>query len=842
MRPFSSFADEVNIVLLGDPGAGKTHLFWDASASGGQFVTARAFLNMPPGMLKGSPLFIDGLDEKRAGRGDRDTIDAIVTKLFEVAPSKVRISCRVSDWLGDSDLAALSPFFDQHGGACVLHLQKLSREDQMSVLIEQAVAASDAVPFLDEACERGLVEFLENPQNLIMLWRAVQTGTWPATRTELFERATELMLKEFNIERSRSGGGSYSAAELRPIAGAVCAARLISDVQAISLTDQEGSAEVPSYRSLQFFPAEKVQAALGRRVFEASAQPEAVDYAHRTTAEFLAAQFLSTRVREGLSFGRVKALLGVDGRPATELRGLYAWLAVHLPERADELIDGDPYGVLTYGDAASLSPSLCAGLIRALAKLGQRNPWFRSGNWQARSIGALARSDMVGEFKSILNDSGAGFGIRSVVVDALALGPPLPEMLADLEVILTREASPFAERLHALEALLRLGDAGKTAVLSLCRDRFGTSSNDLRLREQIVRTFYGDPFGPNDVITLVNASLQVIDAPTTPLLWRLADNLPVEDLPAILDGVAPLPRSSRDNRRSWDAGSFYARAIARAWPVGEFKPARVMAWLRKRAAFGGGHREVVMQDVRAALRDSPDRLHALAAAFFATVPLDEERWGALHHFREATFFELDASRLARIAVECFETAPTGSDRRSFLYEIAITLSYQMPEAAGATLFNDLFERAGSDNALITCRASATVTLLPAGYFTGRTTRAQNDEEDFDAVLQNQRQDFDRDVAEIRSGEHLGWLRHLARIYFALYDVVDRASAPRERLVKWLGEERVEAALEGLVASASRNDIPSLAEVLALAHDQQHRDWWFALVAGLNERWFNGQSS
>lgn len=324
---------------------------------------------------------------------------------------------------------------------------------------------------------------------------------------------------------------------------------LISDVQAISLRDQEGSGDIPGYRSLQFFPAEKVQAALGRRIFEASSQPEAVDYTHRTTAEFLAAQFLAARVRAGLPFGRVKALIGVDGHPATELRGLYAWLAVHLPERADELIDGDPYGVLTYGDAASLSSSLCAALIRALAKLGQRNPWFRSGNWQANSIGALARSDMVREFKTILNDPDAGFGIRSVVVDALALGTPLPEMLADLEVVLAREASPFAECLHALEALLRLGDAGKTAVLSLYRDRLGTSVNDLRLREQIVRAFYGNPFGPNDVITLVNASLQADDAPTTTLLWRLADYLPLEDLPAILDGVAPLPRSARDNRR-----------------------------------------------------------------------------------------------------------------------------------------------------------------------------------------------------------------------------------------------------------------------------------------------------
>jgi hypothetical protein len=66
----------------------------------------RAFLVTPNTRFDGV-LFIDGLDEKRAGRSDRDTVDALVAKLFAVGPHKVRISCRVADWLGDSDLAAL---------------------------------------------------------------------------------------------------------------------------------------------------------------------------------------------------------------------------------------------------------------------------------------------------------------------------------------------------------------------------------------------------------------------------------------------------------------------------------------------------------------------------------------------------------------------------------------------------------------------------------------------------------------------------------------------------------------------------------------------------------------
>src|SRR6516165_1829303 len=106
-RPISEYDNAANIVLLGDPGAGKTHTFRECAARcGGRYVTARAFLVTPATKFDGI-LFIDALDEKRAGRSDRDTVDALVEKLFAVSPRGVRISCRVADWLGESDLAAL---------------------------------------------------------------------------------------------------------------------------------------------------------------------------------------------------------------------------------------------------------------------------------------------------------------------------------------------------------------------------------------------------------------------------------------------------------------------------------------------------------------------------------------------------------------------------------------------------------------------------------------------------------------------------------------------------------------------------------------------------------------
>jgi len=76
------------------------------------------------------------------------------------------------------------------------------------------------------------------------------------------------------------------------------------------------------------------------------------------------------------------------------------------------------------------------------------------------------------------------------------------------------------------------------------------------------------------------------------------------------------------------------------------------------------------------MRDTPERLMALAQHFFRTVSLDANRWLSWHRFREALLFELNADALLDIAfVELLAAAP-GSDRRVFLCEVAFSLCYQ----------------------------------------------------------------------------------------------------------------------------------------------------------------------
>ena len=844
-RYFSEYSARANIVLLGDPGAGKSHLFRTfAGTEGGRYETVRTFLATPV-RAQGKTLFIDALDERRAGRGDRDTVDALVGKLFEAAPAKVRLSCRHADWLGETDLSVLGSFFEQNGGKpVVLSLAALSQDERRAILSAKGLNSADSDAFLEEAEQRGLGDLLSNPENLTKLLEVVQSGRWPETYKELFELSTSLMLQEANSDRARAGTGVYSVKELRPVAGALFAARLISDVEAIGLFDQEGTETVPSYRSVSFLDREHARAALTRRVFVAGPVPESADYAHRTTAEYLGAAWLADAVRDGLPFARLQALMGVDGHPAPELRGLHAWLAVHLPQHAERVIDADPYGVLTYGDAASLSRSNCSHLLQALGRLSQADPRFRSRqseadprfrSGQSQAIGALSRADMVEEFRAVMRSHDEGFGIRSIVAEALALGAPQLALKDDLATVLVRTQSTYTERLFAFRALLRLGAAGKEALRNAYCNDLDDREDGLRLRIEILAALYGDPFGPADVVALIDDVWSAPDELPAGVLFSLADDLPLYDLPAVLDRVRHQGRSGEVTRpHAWEVGWFYERSLGRVWnEMAEINPARALNWLRECHAFGddyGGDRSAL----HAALRAEPKRLAAVVDHFFETLDMGGSHWEDFYHFNEMVLYLIGPDETLGCLMRHLSKAEPGSAKQRFLYEAAIPFTWRGSSQHGRAVFEELYELGETDAALREIRNAKACATLPERYFEHRAGRQERDEKARNSRAQ-QREQFERDLKDIRSGRHLGWLGFLAKVYFGMFRDLDASQTPDQRLASVIGEANVPAAMEGLKAVLMRNDLPDLETVAALAAERRLYEWWYAIIVALEER-------
>ena len=106
---FSEFLDARGIILLGEPGIGKTTAFYKAVSQepNSIFLRIGEFLHAQDlSVYKDKTLYLDGLDEHRTRAAGVDVIDALVARLRWLGSPKYRISCRTYDWHGVSDLTS----------------------------------------------------------------------------------------------------------------------------------------------------------------------------------------------------------------------------------------------------------------------------------------------------------------------------------------------------------------------------------------------------------------------------------------------------------------------------------------------------------------------------------------------------------------------------------------------------------------------------------------------------------------------------------------------------------------------------------------------------------------
>src|SRR5580704_19581490 len=92
------------LIVLGDPGAGKTHLIRQAAA-GAHVLTAKRAIAPSTKLPAGPRVFIDALDEVS---GDvEEALSEIISKLENAGAPAVMLTCRAQDWHTAAGLQAL---------------------------------------------------------------------------------------------------------------------------------------------------------------------------------------------------------------------------------------------------------------------------------------------------------------------------------------------------------------------------------------------------------------------------------------------------------------------------------------------------------------------------------------------------------------------------------------------------------------------------------------------------------------------------------------------------------------------------------------------------------------
>lgn len=827
---FADFANEGAVVLLGDPGLGKTTLFREESE--GRYVTVRNFL-IDPRAAATPPIFLDGLDEYRTLSNGSDVCAEVAKTLCTLDKPKFRLSCRSADWFGSTDQDALrvaSPF----GRIVVLQLYPLTRAE---ILIAVRDLVADPEKFLEEAEAAGMSTLLGNPQTLELIARAWGTARKPRNRFEAYQIGISELLKESNVLHAARGSAGPDPNNLRQAAGAIASTLLLSNSTGVSRTE---AADGNGYIGLAVVPhpdKQEVDAALKRKLFTSSA-PDRLEPAHRTITEFLAAEDLAERIQAGLPIDRVMALMsGFDGSPVSSLRGLFAWLVCRLGSSAEAYIGRDPYAAATYGDASVLTPKAQCCLWLALK--AQRDPWFLANGEDRGSFRELANPNTATIVRQILQDTKLSPHLRIAALEAIVnsttdigLGPTVRALAIDRQ-------TPTWLRTTAIKAFANCVK-GDWPALNALDQELAAHVDDAAVHEVRLELFHlTKQFGPL-AERLLSIMKQAVSATATTRVIghfsRLADVPTDADLDALLDGASVA--RSRDDIENYEIHSLFdewlGRRLTNTQPIA---PAQLARWLRT-------------------IRFDRDRERDRAKVHMAL----KARLAGDAGLFEATF-------------ECLATELLNAERSFWLFvahdvwrmlpstvwpmQPAAFLIARAEREMDASRAEDLFRM----YLLTLPREGTTIELAEAGFALiarrkdvrktiGRWNVCKIEKWRTDQVQQREKRDRKAAAARakalayliprlatIREGKDENALVWAIGAYFGFFNDVDNDLAPRDRLVSVSSEEAADALIEGFSNYADSPTIPTKQEIFAsrIANSIPWKHWLLSLSVFLRHQ-------
>ena len=853
-RTLEKFRECDAYVLLAPPGGGKTTLFEDeGNRDGCLYVSARDFLAFDIEDMRewrDVTLFIDGLDEKRAGSPDGLTpLDGIRRKVVALGRPPFRLSCREADWFGSNDRAHLRAA-SSAGRVTVLRLNPLS-DEAIRELLNRRADIDDANAFVDEARERRIDQLLTNPQNLNMLADAVSGGAWPQTRLKTFELACEKLVQEFNPGHQFANLDRPATPKLLAATEMLCAIQLLTGYAGYEISGHGGDSD---HLGLQSTPAGDDRAtlrlALSTRLFKS---PEERDNRrvpeHRQIAEFLGAKYLARLIDGGLPVGRVLALMtGEDGGIVSELRGLSAWLAAHCLEARRELIERDPEGVAAYGDAGVFNKEEKRRLLECL--------WPVDPSLDASLFTSLATAEMVPVLLELLNDRSRDDEHRDLVLFllcVLAKATPLPELGDALLDLAERDDHPANTRTRAAICLAEGALKQPTQFRSFVRCLL-SGLREGRIRDQgksmlgdLLQRLYPKFIGPDEVFDYLDEDHErnrYIGDSAGPydVFWQ--HYLPMETRPEELVIVLEKLEENFERSEGWRrAGEPPPSPLVRAAHLlvqraldrtEEHEPQRTLRWLKLTGGDTWGSSQSTSA-IRGWIEAKPERYKALFRESVTRAAqsgnFDEDKLRAKRPLHGAS----PPSDFGRWCLTQIEQVEHDETLSKFWFEEAWHALRCGDGADGLTL--EHLEHAAARNpslapAFDDLRSTDTNSLNAKRE---REERQRNLErrQASDQRFTEWRQVFIRYEGALRENRcPAGRLNTIAEAYLGLYMDIG-GDTGRERLREFLGEDALaEAAMDGLRRAIQRDDLPAPKEVLALRRDNQRHLLAFPVVAGL----------
>ena len=849
-RSLEEFRSASAYVLLGDPGSGKTEAFkaeCKALEESACLTTARDFLTLDIDSCpewRNRTLFIDGLDEIRAGAPDaRTPFDQVRGRLDKLGRPRFRLSCRAADWLGDNDRRHLESV-SQDANVTVMRLDPLTDSDVIRI-VNDRLGDGDAQEFIAAARERGVEGLLRNPQSLTMLIDVVaEGGGWPQSRLETFEKACSNMVHEHN-EEHQLGGRQYTPDRLMDAAERLCAIQLLAGTAGYSLWDNDADDDYPLLDACNYGSPETLRAASLTKLFSRSESNNRFAPVHRHIAEFLGARHLARVIGEGLPARRVLALMtGEDGIVVTELRGLSAWLAAQCRNARTDLIDRDPIGVGLYGDIREFSHDEKRALLEALSREGSR---IGSVFPTDTAFGALATPDMESVLKGLLTSPNRCRDhqmLTEFVLLILGQGAALPGLSRIL--IKTVSDDTWWPRINkaALDAFIYLHKSqDRTSELKelLAGIQSGSVSDPTdELLGTLLTQLYPQELPPSKVWDCLSETGDLELIGRYCVFWDtgLIQKSSPGDLVELLDSLTErLPRL----RPALDARYLHGlplKLLAAGLEANgdEIEPKRLYDWLSvsicDQDLEGSWDEGESIRNIRSWLGQRPEiQKKVIVEGLDRCLETDEFRYHAFEVHKRL----YRASPPHDFGLWCLEQSVAVADTKpqvaEHLLEVAALANKHRSGSEGLSL-KALHEHVRENERL---RASLVRLLSPP------PTPPKHRDSVTEHILEKHKQQEQQRLDVVRSNEVAlrenrappALLYRMTRVYFGnLFNVNDGPKAIEE----WLQGDRdlINATLQGLRVAINREDVPDIDEILGLREKGQMHYLGIPFLAGLAE--------
>ena len=426
-----SFKNKV-IIVLAEPGAGKSCLLDSLSEQLGiRKSVANIFIHSNPQQC--SSLAIDGFDE--LVKIDSSTVVKALVMANQPSVERIILSSRSSEWYEGYTQHCRDIFGEE---PLLVYLKQFNEQEQKALFLYH-YPDQNVEKFLEDAASIELSPLLSNPLFLKLFSKSyVENNQCFANRYSAFKLAIEGLAKENN------SGYSYDrnilpASKKIELVEDVFTKLMLSGSEGVSLSDSASNRFYPHIVTLN--SDKNINQILSTQFFLPNDGMEQHRPVHRIVAEYCAGNYLAkklTSIDNPLSLLKILSIIAPNNIVRDELRGLFAWMAV-LSENhriQEELIDLDPYAILSNGDPALLLPCSKKKLLSKLKFLNQEDPYFRrSDRWRSFSISGFFTDELLDELKSLLSPDNSDGDLQGLLLELLIDSPIVSKLTDELKSI-----------------------------------------------------------------------------------------------------------------------------------------------------------------------------------------------------------------------------------------------------------------------------------------------------------------------------------------------------------------------------------------------------------------------